>query len=420
VNTGAAAPRVTLEVRALLGRAAAIAVEPLALLAVTLVAIVERFRTARRRRRYDKPRLIWGVEPLINSKYWSRAMAARGYETRTCVAGHYPAFRREDFDVYWDDFGSEGKVLLIRDWIVFAWALRHADVVIIYFDGGFLRGTRTWRFEAPLLRLAGKRLIVAPYGGDIAMPGHLGVLEEAMISDYPGIPAAAGKVRKRVAHYARWADVVIKNFQHGYMPRVDTFWPTQITIDTDRWAPAAHESSADGRGGEVLIAHSSNHRKIKGTQHLLDAVAELKADGLKVRLELFEGRSNEEVRDGVRRCDIYAEQFVAGYALAAIEAMSSGKPVLSDLHWFPDDVRAHPALRECPIVDTSPADLAENLRRLVEDPALRRELGRVSRSYALKYHSYEAAGATWATVIDCAWRRKPVPRELPVTEQTAE
>ena len=43
-------------------------------------------------------------------------------------------------------------------------------------------------------------------------------------------------------------------------------------------------------------------------------------------------------------------------------------------------------------MNTNPDTIAENLRRLVLDPALRRKLGRRGPPYVHKYHSLEAVG----------------------------
>ena len=40
------------------------------------------------------------------------------------------------------------------------------DIFCFYFDGGLLGETPFWRVELPLLRLAGKKIVVWPYGGD--------------------------------------------------------------------------------------------------------------------------------------------------------------------------------------------------------------------------------------------------------------
>ncbi len=70
----------------------------------------------------------------------------------------------------------------------------------------------------------------------------------------------------------------------------------------------------------------------------------------------------------MERCDIVADQFVAGYALFAIEGMSAGKPVLSALGWMQADVRSELDRPGLPIVDTSRDDLTGRLHELVNDP----------------------------------------------------
>ncbi|MDD3072408.1 MAG: aminotransferase, partial [Candidatus Pacebacteria bacterium] len=43
-----------------------------------------------------------------------------------------------------------------------------------------------------------------------------------------------------------------------------------------------------------------------------------------------------------------------------------------------------------PILSTSPENIKDNLRLLVENPSLRKELGEAGRKYVEKYHSYKA------------------------------
>jgi glycosyltransferase involved in cell wall biosynthesis len=160
-----------------------------------------------------------------------------------------------------------------------------------------------------------------------------------------------------------------------------------------------------------VVLHAPNHRAIKGTEHLLAAIRDLQAEGLRIRLELLEKRSNEEVRETMRSSDIVVEQLIAGYALFGIEGMAAGKPVLSNLSWVPPEMRNEP-LEECPIVDAGEATLRENLRALAEDPARRRALGQAGREFVMRYHSLEAMGRDWQTIIDHVWLGTPLPSWL--------
>ena len=307
---------------------------------VLATAAAERPPTWWRRRRGDKPRIAWGPVPLINIAYWSGALRRLGYESRVLVTHHYPAFERASFDEYRDDLLAGRRLRWLGDYLVMSVMLRRADVFVSFFDGGFLYQTPLWRLEAVAIRLAGKRLVVCPYGGDIAVPGYLGSLEAAFAADYPATVERAPEVRRRVDWLCERADLVIGNLQIGYLPRHDVMWPQQLAVDTKLWAGDGAASAADGRSGEVAVVHAPNHRAIKGTAALEDAVRRLQAEGLHVRLDVLQGRSSEEVRRAVLDGDIVAEQFIRGYGLFAIESMSAGRPVVSNLNWMPEDLRA--------------------------------------------------------------------------------
>jgi glycosyltransferase involved in cell wall biosynthesis len=112
---------------------------------------------------------------------------------------------------------------------------------------------------------------------------------------------------------------------------------------------------------------------------------------------------NEEARREYARADIVADQFLIGaYALFAIEGMALGKPVLCYLD--PELARHHPEWAEAPIVSANPDTLVDELRRLVVDPELRRELGARGPEYVRRVHSPEAVGAQLDAIYRRLWR----------------
>src|SRR5262249_43419339 len=153
----------------------------------------------------------------------------------------------EDFDIHRDEFLRRWpRADIIRDFFVFAWAIRSADVFVWFFDGGYLAGTALRSLECRLLHLAGKKIIVLPYGGDIAVLGEIGIMEPWLLKDYPELVETSAAKRRRILHLCRSADLVIRNYQYGFLPRADVLWPTMIAIDTRRWDTAALvASSAD-------------------------------------------------------------------------------------------------------------------------------------------------------------------------------
>ena len=386
----------------------------LALIALASLAIACRPLRAMRRFLGFKPRLVWGPVPLVNIKYWSAALRTRGYRSMTIVDFVSRISVRGDFDRLTGEFLWRGRLsALTRPFAVFARVLVSFDVVFSSMDGGFLRGTPLRDWEGWLLRLGGMKLVSWPYGSDIAVPGHLGTAEVPLLKDYPEFVKLAEQTRQRVDWFCRWSDVVIRNWQFGYLPRWDVVWPTMLALDTDEWVADRPTSEADGVDGEVVIVHAPNHRHVKGTDPLIGAIADLKGQGLKVDLNLIEGRTNAEVKRAVLATDIVADQFFAGYAMFALEGLCAGKPVLSALSGMPEEVRETEIIRSCPIVDTGVENLSENLTRLVRDPELRRRLGEESRRFALDYHSLPAAARSFELILDHLWRGAPLPSELP-------
>jgi glycosyltransferase involved in cell wall biosynthesis len=128
-----------------------------------------------------------------------------------------------------------------------------------------------------------------------------------------------------------------------------------------------------------------------------------------IRLELLQGVPNTEVKRTVEAADVLAEQFLAGYGLAAIEGMSAGKPVLAHMRWLGDEMLTETALRECPVLDTPPPSIAGNLRTVAADAGLRRDLGRAGREYVMRHHSYDAVGRVWEQIFLHVWSGGPRP-----------
>lgn len=338
-------------------------------------------------------------------------MRRLGYESTTLVWNVYRIHERRDFDLLRRDIGPKTRLFeLWRDYAQFHWVLRNADIVLTFYDGGWLQNTPYRRLELAILRLAGKATIVSPYGGDVAVRGHLAGWEDVMALDYPETVARSDAIRARVDWFVRGADLTIRNVNPGYLPRADVLWPNQYALDPTAFVPGP-KSTANGRDGAVTVLHAPNHRRIKGTDHLIQSVEELRAEGLAVELVLLEGRPNRDVRDALRCADIVAEQFLVGYGLLAVEAMASGAAVLSNVGWLPADVRRHRAIVELPIVDATPETLTERLRELVLNPAFRAELGARGREYVLRWHTDDAAARTWSEIVDAVWHGTPVPRE---------
>jgi glycosyltransferase involved in cell wall biosynthesis len=321
----------------------------------------------------------------------------------------------QDYDYRLSDLpgGREGAFFplralhaLLTPYVVFVWLVFRFDVFHFFFDGGFLAGTPLRFLEVQLLHLGGKRVVVMPYGGDVIVPTRMRSLawRHALAADYPQILRRERQTRRQIDYFSHRADFVVGCLFHvETLPRWDLLTTHYYPIDTDAWQPTPSR-----RGGSIRVFHSANHRSLKGTDFVIAACERLQREGLEIELVLAERLPNSEVHRLLIDCDVVAEQFLHGYALAAMEAMALGKPVLSNLAdpYYCEVHRLHTGLDECPIVSTTPEQLVDNLRTLARDDELRRELGQSSRDYVVRHHSYEAIGRMWEMVYRTVWQRE--------------
>jgi glycosyltransferase involved in cell wall biosynthesis len=131
-----------------------------------------------------------------------------------------------------------------------------------------------------------------------------------------------------------------------------------------------------------LVVHAPSNREKKGTRFVIEA-----CEQLPVELDIVEGVPHDVARERYARADIVVDQLNAGWhGVFALESMALGKPVVA--HLKPDVVERSAAgygIR-LPIVPATAETLVEALRPLVEQPALRREIGAESRAYVEQVH----------------------------------
>jgi glycosyltransferase involved in cell wall biosynthesis len=132
-----------------------------------------------------------------------------------------------------------------------------------------------------------------------------------------------------------------------------------------------------------LVIHSPSAKIAKGSNHIVSAINELKKN-FDFDFVLLHDLPRSEVLRIMERADIFIDAIIlGGYGMAAMEAMSFGKPTLC---YLMPAVLQNGIPNDCPIVNTSPENLRENIEMLLKDPALRHELGVKGRAYVEKYH----------------------------------
>lgn len=361
----------------------------------------------------NKPRLVWGSTPIINNSYWSRAMDEAGFDSETYTGDFLSTInKRQD----WDRILSEEFPHVwwpIKPFLAFLSSLFRYDVFFLSFDGFFIGNTPLSKVQAFLLHLAGKKIIVIPYGSDSYVYRNVRSVGtvHGLLTSYPEASLRQERILRDVQYWVKHADAVLPGFvgPDGF-GRWDALTPSPIALDIQRWEVSKRNSQSKGVDDYVVIAHAPNHRGCKGTEFVIQAVDQLCSEGMKVKLVLLERIQNSEVRRILwEEVDILVEQIIiTGHGLSGLEGMASGLPTLSNLE---DENYLLPMRRwsyfgECPLVSATPENLVDVLRKLVTRPELRKQLGRAGREYVEKYHGYDSAQYLFTNVIDYVYGRK--------------
>lgn len=351
-----------------------------------------------------------GPDPNPGNLSLKQALLSLGVEAETYVqsashitAGEAPRYR---FDVQSERFTLQGdRNDHFRRLRLFFHVLGRYRCLYLYFTGGPLsRGSlMLWRLEPTLYRLAGIKVVMLAYGSDVQdlsrSPNLL--YKHAMSRDYPGHRHRRARIAACIDLWTRAADHVVGGCEWvDYLYHWDSLTLAHFTVDTDHWTPT--------RGGEappespLRILHAPNHRAIKGSEHLVQAVDRLRQEGHALELTILERVSNEDVRRALAEADLVVDQLIIGwYGLFALEAMAMGKPVL--VHIRPDLEQFYQATGllapdELPVIRATPLSLEAVLRQLLQDRGRLGEHASRCRSFVERHHSLAAQGQFLATI----------------------
>jgi glycosyltransferase involved in cell wall biosynthesis len=132
-----------------------------------------------------------------------------------------------------------------------------------------------------------------------------------------------------------------------------------------------------------LIVHSPTAVVGKGTKYVIAAVDELKKNH-DFEFILIKDMSHETSLGLIKRCDIFIDQLISGgYGMAAMEAMSFGKPVIC---YMKESVIKEDMPHDVPIVNANPDNIKVVLEELLNNGTLRNRQGKLGRAYIEKYH----------------------------------
>ncbi len=152
-----------------------------------------------------------------------------------------------------------------------------------------------------------------------------------------------------------------------------------------------------------VLIHSPTAKSAKGSNIILPIIEELK-QLYEFEFILLHDVTRETVLDLMQKADIFIDQIIlGGYGMAAMEAMSFGKPVMAYI--LPEVFEAGLS-KECPIVNSNPDNFKEQLIKLLESPQLRNEIGMKSRAFVEKFHDADKIALQLIDIYSKALKEK--------------
>jgi hypothetical protein len=367
------------------------------------------------RNKTKTPRILFGPTPILNNKYWSNALKKNKWDSNSLSTIIPINCKSDDFDFYYNDILVTYPILTkilgkqANDYIILNYIIKRYDIICMSFGWTFLGNNPFWKKEAFLLKLFGIKTIIFPYGSDYWEYSRILDLSYkfGLMANYPDYGKTEYKIREKVQYWNEYADSVLLGGCVDGSSRNDCPIFSFLTIDETLWTPRQNYSLADGTNEVVKIVHTPNHRYIKGTEFLIDAVEELIQEGLKINLILIEKTPNERVREILcNEADILVEKLTYSvYGLSGLEGMAAGIAVVSNLEHeeITKAYRRYSFLNECPAVSGTPENIKDVLRILITKPELRKQLGMACRNYIEKYHTDKAFNHLLTNVIKNIW-----------------
>lgn len=391
-------------------------------------------------------RVLYVGQAYYNAWYLSRALRELGWKAD--VLNIDWSGRNEGF-YHGEDFRFErsGVRGIASQMAFFARSLLQYDVFhfsnagLLTF-GGYVRhvfGRTLGEYsEVRLLKKLGKKIVYSNNGCSDGVSqssfrtwGPVPVCDICPWRDMPSVCSdernlAWGRVRNELADYQVTLGGNRKDYNDD--PRVHEV-PEFYCLDPDLWDPdlmIPANYRLPFSEDTVKIYHSvanfesrtrARQENIKSTHIYLSVIERLKAEGYKVELIFFHDVPNKKLRYYQAQADLVVDMLTFGFYGANVrEAMMLGKPSVCFLRpeWLASMRREIPDyVDEMPVVSATPDTVYAVLKDLLDHPEKRRELGRRSRQFALKWHSAQAGARRMSQIYGELLGRTPASLPAP-------
>lgn len=183
---------------------------------------------------------------------------------------------------------------------------------------------------------------------------------------------------QKIRYVEKFADLIYSKREQAQL-QIREFMHYPMIVDTKKLLP-----SFEQRNKRPIVVHAPSNKIGKGSNIIIEAVERLKKEGFDFEFKLISGVKHSVAMKEYHNADIIIDQiYTPGAGKLSSEAMAMGKVVLSRMAYDRYD-QGFP-ISDCPIVDIAPHTIYDQLKRIILDYELRKDLSVKSRIYAEKY-----------------------------------
>lgn len=155
-----------------------------------------------------------------------------------------------------------------------------------------------------------------------------------------------------------------------------------VIVDPARWVT----DDAPLRRRRPIVAHAPSKGFVKGSDLINPIMLRLAEEGL-IEYRLVSGVPSEQMVDVYRDADIVLDQFrIGSYGVAACEAMSAGRVVVSHVDEHARGAARAAAGMDLPVIEATADSIEDVIRGIVADPEPARSIARTGVSFVAAIH----------------------------------
>ena len=279
-------------------------------------------------------------------------------------------------------------------------AIAKYDVFIFLGIGSFFRF-----LELPLLRLLGKDVVVVYLGSD-ARPPYLSGRYRDDLGDCFDPPHILREARAQIALIRRAERFASSIVNHTGTAQFFSRPFIRLNALGMPMETAATQTSVNGDrpDGRVRIVHAPSRPRAKGTELIRAAVKACRQDGYSVELVELHGVPNSKVIEELQKCDLVIDELYSDVPMAmlAAEAATFAKPVIVGSYYLEGYANDNPDERRPPVEFIQPGKLNDAIRKLLDDPLYRKELGLSAQEFVSEVWAPKVVASNYLRLMTSA------------------